>query len=66
MNKASDDAYLLAVTEDESVGELRNCKIYRIWGVNAISLKGPATANSTDPRINDASCEISFNYIYFN
>ncbi|KAL3981632.1 hypothetical protein ACH3XW_43860 [Acanthocheilonema viteae] len=53
LRTSKDDAYLLAVTEDESVGELRNCKIYRIWGVNAISLKGSATANPMDPRIND-------------
>ncbi|VDO51552.1 unnamed protein product [Brugia timori] len=60
-DKASDDAHLLAVTEDESVGELRNCKIYRIWGVNAISLKRPTTSYPTDPRINDVSYKISFN-----
>ncbi|VDK69653.1 unnamed protein product [Onchocerca ochengi] len=61
-NKVPDDAYLLAVTEDESVGELRNCKIYRIWSINAISLKGPASTTPTDSRINDASCEISSFY----
>lgn len=62
MNNASDDAYLLVVTDDESVGELRNCKIYRIWGMNAVSLRGPSTTNPVDSRINDASREIGFNY----
>ncbi|VDK88573.1 unnamed protein product [Litomosoides sigmodontis] len=54
LRTTQDDAYLLVVTDDESVGELRNCKIYRIWGMNAVSLRGPVTANPVDSRINDA------------
>ncbi|MCP9266253.1 SYNJ1 protein [Dirofilaria immitis] len=65
LQTGKDDAHLLAVTEDESVGELRNSKVYRIWCVSAIPLKGPATTYPTDPRINDASCKIT-NYAYFN
>ncbi|CAG9533964.1 unnamed protein product [Cercopithifilaria johnstoni] len=65
LRTGQDDAYLLAVTEDESVGELRNCKIYRIWGVNAISLKGPTTTNPTDSRINDVLRLFSSGSFYY-
>ncbi|VDN03233.1 unnamed protein product [Thelazia callipaeda] len=53
LRSGQDDAYLIAVTEDENVGELRSCKIYRIWSVNVISLKVTTPVNSTDTKIND-------------
>uniref|UniRef100_A0A1I8E9R5 phosphoinositide 5-phosphatase n=1 Tax=Wuchereria bancrofti TaxID=6293 RepID=A0A1I8E9R5_WUCBA len=65
LRTGQDDAHLLAVTEDESVGELRNCKIYRIWGVNAISLKRPTTSYPTDPRINDVLRLFSSGSFYY-
>ncbi|EFO22572.2 endonuclease/Exonuclease/phosphatase [Loa loa] len=65
LRTGQDDAHLLAITEDESVGELRNCKIYRIWGVNAISLKGPAATCPTDPRINDVLRLFSSGSFYY-
>ncbi|KAM3726739.1 Synaptojanin [Dirofilaria immitis] len=65
LQTGKDDAHLLAVTEDESVGELRNSKVYRIWCVSAIPLKGPATTYPTDPRINDVLRLFSSGSFYY-